>query len=59
MKNKYLPFQIGQEYENWEFALEFSDEEKIKGFDSYFIFGKLYFLLLFQNTWNLYFVLIF
>lgn len=35
MKNIYLPFQIGEEYENWEFDMEYLDEEKIKGFDGY------------------------
>ncbi len=35
MKNTFLPFQIGEQYENWEFDLEYQNEEKIKGFDSY------------------------
>ena len=44
MKKNKLPFQIGKHYENWEFALEFSDEEKIKGFDSYFYIWEIVFL---------------
>ena len=44
MKNQLLPFQIGEEYENWEFDLEPSDEERILGFDSYFHIRDLSFL---------------
>ena len=44
MKNKYLPFQIGEQYENWEFDLEPSNEEKIKGLDSYFYIREISFL---------------
>ena len=44
MKNQLLPFQIGEEYENWEFDLEPSDIERILGFDSYFYIRELYFL---------------
>ena len=44
MKNQLLPFQIGEEYENWEFDLEPSDDERILGFDSYFHIRDLSFL---------------
>lgn len=44
MKNIYLLFQIGEEYENWEFDMEYLDEEKIKGFDSYYYLGRKPFL---------------
>ena len=43
MKKDKLPFQIGKHYENWEFDLEISDEEKIKGCDSYFHIRELSF----------------
>ena len=43
MKKNKLPFQIGKHYENWEFDLEISDEEKIKGCDSYFHIRELSF----------------
>ncbi|AZI20726.1 hypothetical protein [Chryseobacterium taklimakanense] len=44
MKNKYLPFQIGEQYENWEFDLEYLQEEKIPGYDSYLYLWKKPFL---------------
>ncbi|MDR2206619.1 MAG: hypothetical protein LBE36_10765 [Flavobacteriaceae bacterium] len=44
MKNLKLPFKIGLHYENWEFSLEVSDVEKIKGFDTYFYLQKIKFL---------------
>lgn len=44
MKNKYLPFQIGEQYENWEFDLEYLKEEKIPGCDSYIYLWKKLFL---------------
>ena len=44
MKNKYLPFQIGEQYENWEFDLEYLQEEKISGYDSYLYLWKKLFL---------------
>lgn len=44
MKNKYLPFEIGEQYENWEFDLEISDVDKIKGCDSYFYIREINFL---------------
>lgn len=44
MKNKYLPFQIGEQYENWEFDLEISEVDKIKGYDSYFYIREINFL---------------
>ena len=44
MKKNKLPFQIGKHYENWEFDLEPSDDERILGFDSYFYIRELSFL---------------
>lgn len=44
MKNNYLPFQIGEQYENWEFDLEYLQEEKIPGYDSYLYLWKKLFL---------------
>ena len=44
MKKDKLPFQIGKHYENWEFDLEPSDDERILGFDSYFYIRELSFL---------------
>lgn len=44
MKNQLLPFQIGEEYENWEFDLEPSNMERILGFVSYFYIRELSFL---------------
>lgn len=44
MKSKYLPFQIGEQYENWEFDLEISDIDKIKGYDSYFYIREINYL---------------
>lgn len=40
MKNQFLPFQIGEQYEKWEFDLELLDEERIKGCDSYAYLGN-------------------
>ena len=34
MKTNILPFQLGMEYENWEFDLE-PINDRIKGYDSY------------------------
>ena len=44
MKNKHLPFQIGQHYENWEFDLEVCIYDKIKEFDSYIYLKSFKFL---------------
>ena len=44
MKNKHLPFQIGQHYENWEFDLEVCINDKIKEFDSYIYLKSFKFL---------------
>ena len=44
MKNNKLPFQIGKQYENWEFDLEPTEKERILGFDSYIYFRELLFL---------------
>ena len=44
MKKDKLPFQIGKQYEDWEFDLEPSDDERILGFDSYFYIRELSFL---------------
>ena len=44
MKNNYLPFQIGEQYENWEFDLDYLKEERIKGLDSYLYIKKSFFL---------------
>lgn len=44
MKNTFLPFQIGEHYENWEFDLEIVDDERIKGFDSYIYIREIVFL---------------
>lgn len=44
MKNTFLPFQIGEHYENWEFDLEIVDDEIIKGFDSYIYIKEIVFL---------------
>jgi|GEM_PF-876166 len=45
MKNKDLPFSIGEHYENWEHNLEILDvEEVIRGYDSYVYLGEIKFL---------------
>ena len=44
MKNNKLPFQIGKQYENWEFDLEPTEKERILGFDSYIYIRELLFL---------------
>lgn len=44
MKNNFLPFQIGEQYENWEFNLEYLTDERIEGFDSYYYLSKVQFL---------------
>lgn len=57
MKNIYLPFQIGEQYENWEFDLELIEEEKILGYDSYFYIGKKALLQIIPNVTELVFCL--
>jgi len=44
MKLIKLPFEIGKEYENWEFDLEILNTERIKGFDSYIYIREIVFL---------------
>lgn len=44
MKNQNLPFQIGENYENWEFDLEILDVERIKGYDGYIYIREIVFL---------------
>lgn len=44
MKNKDLPFKIGENYENWEFDLEILDVERIKGYDGYIYIREIVFL---------------
>ena len=41
MKNNFLPFQIGEHYEKWEFDLEVLDYERIPLYDSYLYVGKI------------------
>lgn len=55
MKNTFLPFQIGEEYENWEFDLKYIDEEKIKAFDSYLYLWQRAFLYLVSSKIELIF----
>ena len=44
MKKDPLPFNIGEDYENWEFDLEICNYYKIKGFDSYIYLKNFNFL---------------
>ena len=44
MKPIELPFEIGREYENWEFDLEVLDVERMKGYDSYIYIREIVFL---------------
>ena len=44
MKKDLLPFDIGEDYENWEFDLEVRTFDKIKGFDSYIYLNNFKFL---------------
>ncbi len=55
MRNTFLPFQIGEQYENWEFDLEYLNEEKIKGFDSYLYLWQSAFLYLVSSRIKLIF----
>lgn len=52
MKIDFIPFQIGEEYENWEFELNY--EEELKYFDKYQYIGKDFLELLNQNVENTY-----
>lgn len=57
MKNKFLPFQIGEEYENWEFDLEPMSNEKIPGYDSYLYLWIKPFMHIIANRMELIFQL--
>ena len=57
MNDIYLPFQIGEQYENWEFDLDYLNEEKIKGFDSYLYLWQRAFLYLVSSRIELIFAL--
>ena len=41
MENFNIPFEIGQDYENWEFDLEIMDNERIPNYDSYLYIGEV------------------
>ncbi|MDV2443653.1 hypothetical protein CMV00_07580 [Elizabethkingia anophelis] len=41
MKNLHYPFELGEQYEKWEFDLVIVDEDRIKGCDCYFYLGTL------------------
>lgn len=41
MKNKHLPFQIGEQYEKWEFDLVVLNYETIPFYDSYMYVGDV------------------
>ncbi|MCT3945698.1 hypothetical protein HZQ28_12460 [Elizabethkingia anophelis] len=41
MKNVYYPFELGEQYEKWEFDLEIIYKERIKGSDSYIYLGNI------------------
>lgn len=55
MKTQFLPFQIGEQYENWEFELEVFSEERIDGLDAYHFLGKKPFLNVFPDNYELIF----
>lgn len=57
MKNSFLPFQTGEQYENWEFDLDYLEEERIKGFDSYLYLWQRAFLYLVSSRIELIFAL--
>ena len=57
MKKNKLPFQIGKHYEKWEFDLDYLEEEKIQGFDSYIYIWKKSFLNLVPHLIELLFEL--
>ncbi len=44
MNNFHYPFNLGEQYEKWEFDLELLGYERILGFDSYFYIKEVYFL---------------
>lgn len=41
MKKFNLPFEIGQDYEVWEFDVEVIDVERIPNYDSYMYLGEI------------------
>lgn len=41
MKNLHYPFELGEQYEKWEFDLEIMDEERIAGCDNYIYLGNI------------------
>ena len=41
MNSDELPFEIGEDYEKWEFDLEVLDYERIPLYDSYLYVGKI------------------
>lgn len=43
MKDIKLPFQIGEQYEIWEFDLEVLAADKIRGYDSYYFIKEISF----------------
>lgn len=43
MKDIELPFQIGEQYEIWEFDLEVLAADKIRGYDSYYFIKEISF----------------
>ena len=56
MESLRLPFEIGQDYENWEFDLEIMDVERIPNYDSYLYIGEVKnFLNLFSDKTELIF----
>lgn len=50
MKDNYLPFQIGEQYENWEFDLDILETERVPGCDSYYFIWSKPFLHIIPNT---------
>lgn len=49
MNTNVLPFQLGMEYENWEFDLE-PTNDRIRGYDSYIYIKDFQLLVLNQKT---------
>ena len=41
MKKNNLPFEIGEDYENWEFDLEVICKERVPMYDSYMYIGEI------------------
>ncbi|MBP0612334.1 hypothetical protein J8J42_04645 [Chryseobacterium sp. cx-311] len=50
MNDIYLPFQIGEQYENWEFDLDVAEKERVPGYDSYYFIWSKPFLHIIPNT---------